>query len=136
METARLLGRSPIADDTLIEMDWGDWEGLPMAEVSNRLDPARRHFGLDYAAPSGESPRAVQDRLRSFLEARADNGSDILAVTHKGVIRALYALAVGWTMENKPPHKLDFTAGQLFEFDRQTGLLLQRLNVPLNGQAS
>lgn len=134
METARRLGREPIADSSLIEMDWGDWEGLDMADVSSRLDPSKKHFGLDYAAPNGESPREVQRRLLPFLAGRAANGEDILIVSHKGVIRALYALAVGWSMEIKPPDKLDFTTGQLFGFDGRTGLQKLQMNVPLNGQ--
>ena len=48
--------------------------------------------------------------------------------------RALYALAVGWIMESKPPDRLDFKAGQLFAFDQRDGLRLQRLNVTLNGR--
>jgi len=134
METARRLGRNPIAQDSLIEMDWGAWEGLSFEEASARLDPSKRHFGLDYAAPGGESPRDVQNRLLRFLNRLDSFGDDALAVSHKGVIRALYALAVGWTMESKPPDKLDFKAGQLFAFDQRDGLRLKRLNVPLNGR--
>lgn len=134
METARRLGRQPTEDAALIEMDWGDWEGLAQTDAAARLDPARRHFGLDYAAPGGESPRAVQDRLRPFLNRLDEAGTDVLVVSHKGVIRALYALAVGWTMETKPPDKLDFGAGQLFGFDQKGGLRLLRLNVPLDGR--
>ena len=136
METAGRLGRTPIAEDSLIEMDWGTWEGLTFQQASARLDPSKSHFGLDYAAPGGESPRNVQNRLLPFLHRLDDIGGTALAVSHKGVIRALYALAVGWTMENKPPDKLDFKAGQVFGFDRRDGLRLQRLNVPLKRERS
>jgi len=134
METARRLGRNPIADNALIEMNWGNWEGLPISDVANLLDPGKKHFGLDYASPGGESPRDVQNRLIPFLDNRLGDGGDFLIVSHKGVIRALYALAVQWTMETKPPDRLDFTAGQLFGFDRPKGLQMLHLNVPLNGQ--
>ncbi|MEO1225429.1 MAG: histidine phosphatase family protein [Pseudomonadota bacterium] len=134
METAQRLGRNPVAEDSLIEMDWGAWEGLSFEEASARLDPSKRHFGLDYAAPGGESPREVQNRLLPFLDRLDGIGGDGLAVSHKGVIRALYALAVGWTMDSKPPDRLDFKAGQLFALDQRKGLQLKRLNVPLNGQ--
>lgn len=134
METARRLGRRPIADAALIEMDWGAWEGLSFADASARLDPSRRHFGLDYAAPGGETPRAVQARLRPFLDRLDQAGADVLIVSHKGVIRALYALASGWTMEAKPPDRLRFGDGQLFGFDRRDGLRIVRLNLPLDGR--
>jgi len=134
METAQRLGRNPVAEDSLIEMDWGDWEGLSFEEASARLDPSKRHFGLDYASPGGESPRDVQNRLLPFLNRLDGFGDDALAVSHKGVIRALYALAVGWTMDSKPPARLDFKAGQLFAFDQRNGLQLECLNVSLSGR--
>ncbi|MEM7445907.1 MAG: histidine phosphatase family protein [Pseudomonadota bacterium] len=133
METARRVGLEPIAEPALIEMGWGDWEGLKLSEVTDLLDPSRRHFGLHYAAPNGESPRQVQTRLQDFLNQRAADGTDAVLVTHKGVIRALYALAVGWTMETKPPDKLDLTAGQLFSLDGEGRLDVVRLNLPLDG---
>ena len=58
--------------------------------------------GLDFRPPGGESPRDVQARLRPFLESLRD---PTIAVTHKGVLRALYALATGWTMERKAPRQ-------------------------------
>ena len=43
---------------------------------------------IDLKAPGGESPREVQTRLRPLL-AEFGGGGNILAVTHKGVIRAV-----------------------------------------------
>ena len=62
--------------------------------------------GLDFQAPGGESPRDVQARLRPFLRDRATSGRPTVAVCHKGIIRAIYALAADWDMTCKPPVKL------------------------------
>ena len=40
-----------------------------------------------------------------------------LAVTHRGVIRAILAEATGWDMRGKPPARLDWDAVHLFMLD-------------------
>ncbi|MFC3227288.1 histidine phosphatase family protein [Marinibaculum pumilum] len=98
------------AEDSLVEMDWGAWEGCRPADL--RRDPgsgfaAAEAQGLDLMPPGGESPRMVQDRLSRWL-AVLDRPT--LAVTHKGVIRALLALAHDWPMLGRAPAKLDWQA--------------------------
>jgi probable phosphoglycerate mutase len=88
--------------------------------------------GLDFRAPGGESPRDVQARLRPWLEETAAADADVLAITHKGVIRALYALASGWDMRAKPKERLTDNAVHAFALDRQ-GIRVDRLNIPLAG---
>jgi probable phosphoglycerate mutase len=88
--------------------------------------------GLDFRPPGGESPRDVQARLEPWLAALAAGDQAInVAVAHKGVIRALYALAVGWDMTGKPPEKLRDGCGHLFEIDEAGRPAVVRLNVPL-----
>ena len=98
METARLLGLDPKPEPRLIEMAWGEWEGqeprrrcAPSSATAMAENEAR---GLDFRPPGGESPRDVQARLRPLL---AELERPTIFVTHKGVLRALYALATGWT---------------------------------------
>ena len=109
-QTAEMLGRGHCeVEPSLIEMDWGEWEGERLADLRRRLGAemaALEAEGLDFRPPGGESPRQVQDRLGPWLEAIAAAGRPVAAVTHKGVIRALYALASGWDMCGKPPVKL------------------------------
>jgi probable phosphoglycerate mutase len=52
-------------------------------------------------------------------------------VTHKGVIRAVLALATGWDMRDKPPHRLDWSAAHLFRLDASGEPRIARLNVAL-----
>jgi probable phosphoglycerate mutase len=52
-------------------------------------------------------------------------------VTHKAAIRALLALATGWTMTGRQPVKLDWRCLHLFSADADGGVALDRPNVPL-----
>ncbi len=65
-----LCGDAPPQDSALIEMDWGDWEGLTLDEICARHGEefARNEArGLDFRPPGGESPREVLERLRPWL---------------------------------------------------------------------
>lgn len=117
-ETARLLGAEPVRiEPRLIEMDLGAWEGRTLAELRVH-DPgamaANEARGLDLRPPGGESPRDVQERVRSWLTEQADRSDLTVGVTHKGVIRAVLALALNWDMTDKPPVRLDWRAAHLF----------------------
>jgi len=121
-------------DRRLIEMDFGTWEGNRLAEL--RADPtgdavAREAQGLDFKAPDGESPREVQARIRPLLARLAELKRPTVLVTHKAVIRALYALASGWTMIGKPPTKLRPNCAQLFRLGQDGTPAVERMNVSL-----
>lgn len=136
METnGDLVGKPPIRiEPRLIEMSFGAWEGRTLADLRAELGPAmaeREARGLDFRAPGGESPREVQDRLRPWLAERAASGADSLAVTHRGVIRALYALATGWPMVGKPPVRLRDPALHLFELEPGGSVAVRALNLPV-----
>ncbi|RMD64997.1 MAG: histidine phosphatase family protein, partial [Alphaproteobacteria bacterium] len=117
--------------------DWGAWEGRGPADL--RADPgpdgaafrAAEARGLDLRPPGGESPRDVQARLRPWLRALARAGTPSLGITHKGVIRALYALATGWDMTGDPPHKLRDACAHRFALAGDGALRLVALNLPL-----
>ena len=111
-ETARILsdeGTAPETDPRLIEMDFGAWEGQRLADLRAR-DPGGMErieaMGWDMTPPGGESPRAVWARLRPLLREIAASGRPVLAVAHKGVIRAILARAWGWDFLGKPPARL------------------------------
>ena len=107
-ETAVLLG-APAArvEPRLIEMDWGAWEGRSAAELRAAGElAAQEGRGLDLRPPGGESPREVMARLAALAAALAADPSPVVAVCHKGVIRAALALATGWDLRTRPPLRL------------------------------
>ena len=133
-ETARLLGLDPRPEPRLIEMAWGEWEGKTLAELRAQHGEsmiANEAKGLDFCPPGGESPRDVQRRLCSLL---AELSRPTIFVTHKGVLRALYALATGWTMAEKSPHKLLDGRAHAFEVAADGTPRVVELNIPLQAK--
>ena len=148
VETAALLGlETPLLDRRLMEMDWGEWEGRTRASVT-AADPGEvardEARGPDFRPPGGESPREVQTRIIDWArnaatepptgaarshpgpaggEARSavPSSPHVVAVTHKGVIKALLGLAHGWDLTGKSPIRLDWTRAHRFRFDPATG---------------
>ena len=138
-ETARLLGApQSVIEPRIIEMDWGRWEGRRLADLRAEQGAAMAENearGLGFRPAGGESPRQVQARITPWLAEVGDRGHPILAVTHKGVIRAIIALATGWDMTGKPPARLHRAAAHVFEVTAQGSIAVERLNLPLDGSA-
>ena len=141
VETARLLGAEALVPDPrLTESDWGEWEGLTLAEMRAR-DPQgfaeNESRGLDFRPPGGESPREVAARLAGWFDEVATGEGCVVAVSHKGVIRAALSLATGWDMHDDFPHKLDWRAAHHFRAERAAGgttaVTLVAVNLPLAG---
>ena len=97
METARLLGLDPQPEPRLIEMAWGEWEGQSLAEL--RAELGDEHGGERGARARFPPARRREPARRAGAAAAACSPSSrgpTIFVTHKGVLRALYALATGW----------------------------------------
>jgi probable phosphoglycerate mutase len=134
-ETAEILsGAPPRCDRALIEMDWGDWEGLRLPELRARYGAefARNEAaGLDFQPQGGETPRQVRERVIRWLAATALVHDSIVAVTHKGVLRAVLSAATGWDMTVKPPRKLGVDALHRFKVDADGRIEVLETNVSL-----
>ncbi len=135
-QTAALLNPTGAvrAEPALEEMNWGAWEGRVLAELRHAGGAemaAEESRGLDFRPPGGESPRDVQARLAPLLTRLGAAGGDTLTVTHKGVIRALYAAASGWDMTGKPPVKLRDACAHLFTLEADGRPSIGRLNLDL-----
>ncbi|MEE8535148.1 MAG: histidine phosphatase family protein [Kiloniellales bacterium] len=143
-ETAALLGSGlgPGAgpavirpEPALIEMSWGAWEGRRLDELRAEGGDAMAEaeaFGLDFCPPGGESPRQVQGRLGPLLETLAAAGRPVVAISHKGVLRALYALASGWNMTDAPAENLRDACAHRFLLVGGGAVRLDRMNLPLS----
>ena len=130
VETAALLGAPHAArEPRIIETSWGEWEGRRLAELRTELGAAMQENearGWDFRPAGGESPREVLARLRGWL---AELSAPTLAITHRGVIRAVFAAAIGWDLRGKPPAKLDMSAVQLFRLGAEGAPAIERLNL-------
>ncbi len=130
-ETAQLLGKTPDIEPALAEMSWGEWEGQNWQSLQMELGPevvaAHQAKGIDFCPDGGESPREVQARLKPWLTSL---DRPTVAISHKGVLQALYAMATDWQMTEKAPVK--FRHGEAFLFQMASGRLsVGRMNIPL-----
>jgi broad specificity phosphatase PhoE len=94
--TAELFGLPVEVDERWIEVDYGDYDGLPFKEVPDEL---WRQWRADasWAPPSGESLASVGRRVREAcgsLSAAATD-ADVVVVSHVSPIKA----AVAWALE-------------------------------------
>lgn len=124
-------------DKRFIETDWGLWAGRTLSDVRNELGEAmaaNEARGLDFRPDGGESPRDVQIRLMPALAELARQREDRLVVVHRGIIRAIYALATGWDMRSDPPDKLSRQALQIFTLSDDGQPTITELNVRLSAQ--
>ena len=134
VETARLMGcADPAMEPALMEMNWGEWEGLTLSDLQEKYGAglrANEDRGLDFRPEGGESPREVQERVTAWMRAAAGQ-VPVVAVTHKGVIRATLSLAIGWDLTDPEPMTLDWTCAHVFDMDEAGRLRLNMANVPL-----
>jgi broad specificity phosphatase PhoE len=96
MEVLRtVLGLDPQGygvDDRLIEIAYGDWEGLTLPEIDARMPgmlAQREQNKWDFAPPGGESYRALTSRIGEWY---AGLTRDTVVAAHGGGARALIAL--------------------------------------------
>ena len=133
-DTAMLLGvHNAAVHHLLIETDWGDWQGLTLEELRSSLGDAflqQEGKGRHFRPPNGESPADVMSRLQPFLNEVGRSGRKCAAVTHKGVIRAVLALAYNWDMTTPAPIKLTWQATHLFDITPDGSVRPLEMNVP------
>lgn len=95
-ETAAAFGVDVEVDGRWIELDYGDYDQMPIASVADdvwdkwRTDPAFR-------APGGESLIDLGVRVRAAVTEIADEarGGDVVVVSHVSPIKAAVAWALG-----------------------------------------
>lgn len=104
LQTARpvasALAMKVIQEKTLRERHYGIFESLTYAEVKTRFPEDYARFERrepDYAFRSGESLREFSARSIAVIEkiARENTGSNVLVVTHGGVLDKLYRFVTG-----------------------------------------
>lgn len=99
-ELGRLLQTNVHVDARLSELSFGAWEGRRYAELER--DEAFQAWMQRYdtaCPPGGETVAQLLARVRSWSEERLrePGASNVLVLTHAGVIRSLRALARGVT---------------------------------------
>lgn len=95
-ETAEALGGADALDDRWLELDYGEYDEVPLADVP--ADVWRRwRTDLDFAPPGGESLAALGARVRAACEELVEEAAthDVVVVSHVSPIKAALTWALG-----------------------------------------
>lgn len=134
-ETAELLaGTPPRIEPLLTEMNYGEWEGRRLDDLRAELGDAMAENearGLDFRPEGGETPREVQARLKQWLEIVGERRIAVVAVSHHGVLRALYSMATGWDMAGPPLEKFRWGAMHRFAVSEGGDVRVECINIDL-----
>lgn len=95
----RIADRSGVSvdvDHRFIELDYGQWDERPLADVS-AVEWAEWHDDLGFAPPGGESLEALGRRVRAGLDELVTSAShaDVVVVTHVSPLKAAIAWSLG-----------------------------------------
>jgi len=96
-ETAEAFGCDIELDERWIELDYGEYDGVPLAEVPPEIW-AQWRADVDFCPPGGETLRQLGTRVRGALDELAADvapgAGTTVVVTHVSPVKA----AVGWTV--------------------------------------
>ncbi len=95
-ETAETLGLPVTVDERWIELDYGEWDGRPLREISDETWATWR-ARPEFAPPGGESLVELGVRVREACAELAEEARhrDIVVVSHVSPIKAAVAWAIG-----------------------------------------
>jgi broad specificity phosphatase PhoE len=96
---AAVAGCDVEIDERLIELDYGEWDGRPLGDIS-REDWAAWRADPGFTPPGGESLAAVTARVDAFCRERLagagnEPGPLTIAVSHVSPIKAAVCWALG-----------------------------------------
>ena len=79
-----------VEDDRLIELDYGDWDGVPLAEVPPTFWQSWRS-DIEFTPPGGESLGSVARRVHEVMKEYADSELPPVVVSHVAPIKPAVA---------------------------------------------
>jgi alpha-ribazole phosphatase len=84
--------REPTVDEDLVEMNFGDWQGIRWDAIAREKIDAWTNDVWGYRPGGGESAKMVATRWERWVyRVRQNDSGNVVAVTHAGVIRVALA---------------------------------------------
>jgi alpha-ribazole phosphatase len=83
------------ADERLLELDFGHWQGLLWSDLPQPMLDSWAADPVAFAPPGGESGASLIARVTSFHAGLRDHGGIHVVISHGGPLRVLGALARG-----------------------------------------
>ena len=127
-------GREVLADDRLIEADFGEWEGKTREEFVKENAALWNAWsddpGATRAGGTGETAQEVVTRVDDFFgwALQQHNGGSIMVVAHNGVNRLYLAYKLGMPLKNYRRIVQENSTVSLFQLDDNGDLILVHLN--------
>lgn len=94
-----------IIDDNLKEINFGVWEGMTFDEIKeNYPDQYNKVWNKPelYEPVDGETIQYLMKRVKKVLDEiiKSNHNEDVLIVTHAFVLKAIFAIVKGYTIEH------------------------------------
>ena len=126
-QTAEIIAKElnlPVkVKNELRERDWGILGNLPWNEVSDKLSGMSIDERHSFIPEKGESWQQMEERLFKALEEIAeenDSGEDILIVTHRGCLRAMFPILAKVSKDKHEDFSVETGALSKFSFDKES----------------
>ena len=126
----------PMLDKRLVELDFGDWEGLTWSHVNEHYEHQMQQWGADWinrCPPNGESFSQQVERCREWLadaqyRLRSVEPESGAVICHGGTIRALICHCLGWPLSRAMQFKVDPATVCELECSDNGRWLVRRIN--------
>ena len=97
------------------EIDYGDWDGMPLTDWREQAGPMFQEFRRDMSRlqpPNGENFVTFKDRvLQAWLDLQSlPDNSHVLLVTHGGVLRVILPTVLGMPLNRSQPLHIPFAS--------------------------
>ena len=117
-KTAADLGLPVSTSDHLLEIDYGDWEGMLESDINARHPDRYQNGGISMDPPRGEKRSNLPVRARKWIQEShiADEKGDVVLVGHGTAMRGLLVALLGLpdhAMENFVIYNCSVTTVQI-----------------------
>lgn len=92
---AELLHPTPLFDERIREIDFGEWEMQPWDALDRSLLDAWAADPFHFVPPGGEAVASLRRRVAAFLAGLPDYAEEAVLVAHAGVMKVCAAELAG-----------------------------------------
>lgn len=122
-----------IRQESLREVDFGEWEGLGFEEII-QLDPEKVEKWIrcdpDFQFPRGESLAAFKKRVENAIDLLVKNPNNSIAVfTHGGVVRFMLCILLGLPLHKHPIFEVNYADVYTLKISTNGAILSGVLNI-------
>ena len=124
---AEILKLPYVIDPRVLELDFGEWEGLSWAEIGKNQIDAWVADPYNFTFPKGENFASLCSRVGAFLNDLRDN--KILLISHAGVIKAIHYLVNNVSINDATILKTNYGEYRHFSVEPQQNFISDYKNI-------